>query len=103
MCDHTSVINLTKNIVLYSCTKHIEIHHQFLHDHVEKMDVIFEHVDSKNQLPDIFIKPLATEPFINIRGELGIIDISNVDQFYLVACTLYLYSNSLFEYFTSCE
>ncbi|XP_050878542.1 uncharacterized mitochondrial protein AtMg00810-like [Lathyrus oleraceus] len=46
MCDNTSAINLTKNTVLHSLTKHIEIRHHFLHDHVEKGDVVFEHVDS---------------------------------------------------------
>ena len=78
MCDNTSAINLTKNLILHSRTKHIEIHHHFLCYHVEKGDVVFMHVDSKNQLAGIFTKPLATEPLVNIRGELGIIDISNV-------------------------
>lgn len=41
MCDNTSAINLTKNLVLYSRTIHIEIRHHFLRDHVEKGDVIF--------------------------------------------------------------
>ena len=45
----------------------------------EKGDIVFEHVDSKNQLADIFTKPLATDPFIFIRGELGILDISNLE------------------------
>ena len=78
MCNKTSAINLTKNLVLHSRTKHIEIRHHFLRDHVEKGDVVFEHVDSKNQLADIFTKPLTNELFVNIRGEFGIIDISNV-------------------------
>ncbi|KAK2382297.1 putative mitochondrial protein [Trifolium repens] len=79
LCDNTSGINLTKNPVLHSRTKHIEIRHHFLRDHVEKGDVVFEHVESKNQLADIFTKPLATEPFVYIRGELGILDISNLE------------------------
>ena len=65
-CDNTSAINLTKNPVLHSRTKHIEIRHHFLRDPVEKEDVTFEHVDTKNQLADIFTKPLATKPFFNI-------------------------------------
>ena len=39
--DNTSAINLTKNPILHSRTKHIEIRHHFLRDHVEKGDVIF--------------------------------------------------------------
>ena len=69
-CDNTSAINLTKNPVLHSRTKYIEIRHHFLRDHVEKGDVVFEHVDSTNQLADIFTKPPATKPFFHIRREL---------------------------------
>lgn len=78
VCENTSAINLTKNTVLHSRTKHIDIRHHFLHDHIEKGDIVFEHVDRKSQLADIFTKPLVTEPFFNIRRELGILDISNL-------------------------
>ena len=47
-CDNTIAINLTKNPVLHSRTKHIEIRHHFLRDHVEKKDVSFEYVDTKD-------------------------------------------------------
>jgi len=55
--DNTSAINLTKNPILRSRTKHIEIRHRFLRDHVEKKDITFEYVDTKDQLADIFTKP----------------------------------------------
>lgn len=35
-CDNTSAINLSKNPVLHSRTKHIEVRHHFLRDHVQK-------------------------------------------------------------------
>ena len=34
LCDNISVINLTKNLVQHSRTKHIEIHHHFILNHV---------------------------------------------------------------------
>jgi hypothetical protein len=37
--DNTSAINIFKNLILYSRTKHIEIRHHFIHDHVQKGDV----------------------------------------------------------------
>ena len=77
-CDNTSAINLTKNPVLHSRTKHTEIRHHFLRDHVEKEDVTFEHVDTKNQLADIFTKPLTTYLFFNILRELGILDVISI-------------------------
>jgi len=33
-CDNTSVINLTKNLVHHSRTKHIEIRHHFIREQV---------------------------------------------------------------------
>jgi len=75
-CDNTSAFNLTKNLVLHSRTKHIEIQHHFLRDHVEKKDVTFEYVDTKNQLAHIFTKPLPSESFLKICRELGILDTS---------------------------
>jgi hypothetical protein len=35
-CDNTSAINISKNPILHSRTKHIEIRHHFIHDHVQK-------------------------------------------------------------------
>ena len=34
-CDNTSAIILTKNPIMHSCTKHIEIIHHFLCEHIE--------------------------------------------------------------------
>ncbi|MCH88858.1 putative gag-pol polyprotein [Trifolium medium] len=78
-CDNTSAINLSKNPVLHSRTKHIEIRHHFLRDHVEKGDVTFEYVDTTNQLADIFTKPLASDPFHKISRDLGILDLKSVE------------------------
>ena len=73
-CDNTSAINLTKNPILHSRTKHIEIRHHFIRDHVLKGDIEIEFVETRNQLADIFTKPLEKESFFRIRNELGILD-----------------------------
>ena len=77
-CDNTSAINLFKNPVHHSRTKHIEIRHRFLRDHVLKGDCVLEFVDTNNQLADIFTKPLPKETFFTIRRELGLLDINDV-------------------------
>jgi len=64
-CDNTSVINLTKNPIMHSRTKHIEIRHHFLRDHINKGNYEIEYVDTKHQLADIFTKPLAKVDFMN--------------------------------------
>jgi len=60
-CDNMSAINLSKNPILYSRTKYIEIRHHFLRDHVQKGDYVLEFVETKNQLANIFTKPLPKE------------------------------------------
>ncbi len=71
--DNTSAINIAKNPVQHSRTKHIDICFHFLRDHVEKGDVELQFLDTKSQLADIFAKPLDSNRFAFLRGELGII------------------------------
>ena len=73
-CDNTSAINLSKNPIQHSRSKHIDIRHHFLRDHVQKGDVVLEFIDTTNQLADIFIKPLNKERMNFIKSELGMLD-----------------------------
>uniref|UniRef100_A0A3Q7XZQ9 Uncharacterized protein LOC113786557 n=1 Tax=Cicer arietinum TaxID=3827 RepID=A0A3Q7XZQ9_CICAR len=70
-CDNTSAINISKNPIMHSRTKHIDIRHHFLRDHVLKGNVEVTFVDTHNQLADIFTKPLPKDSFYKIRRELG--------------------------------
>nr|CAN66523.1 hypothetical protein VITISV_014781 [Vitis vinifera] len=72
-CDNTSAINISKNPVQHSRTKHIEIRHHFLRDHAQKGDITLEFVSTKDQPADIFTKPLSEEQFVDIRRQLGVI------------------------------
>ncbi|GKD88255.1 hypothetical protein Tco_1363762, partial [Tanacetum coccineum] len=63
LCDNQGAIDLSKNPVLHSCTKHIEIRHHFLRDNVQKGNFSIEKVSSKDNIADIFTKPLKREPF----------------------------------------
>ncbi|KAJ3686570.1 hypothetical protein LUZ61_015734 [Rhynchospora tenuis] len=75
LCDNTSAILISKNPVLHSRTKHIEIRHHFIRDHVEKGDVELIHVDTKDQIADIFTKPLPTQQHIELRFKLGMLEL----------------------------
>ena len=75
MCDNTSAINLSKNPIQHSRSKHIEIRHHFPCDHAQKGDIVLQHVQTEKQLPDIFTKPLSEEQFCYIRRELGMYNI----------------------------
>ena len=72
-CDNTSVISISKNLMQHSRTKHIEIRHHFLRDHAQKGDITLEFVSTKDQLVDIFTKPLSEEKFVDIRRQLGVV------------------------------
>ena len=73
-CDNTSAISLTRNPIQHSRTKHIEIRHHFIRDHVQKSDVMIEFIDTLHQLANIFTKPLNKDRFYTIRGELGMMN-----------------------------
>ena len=73
-CDNTSAINLSKNPIQHSRTKHIDIRHHFLRDHVKNGDISLEFVDINNQLADIFTKPLNEKRLNFIKHDLGMID-----------------------------
>ena len=66
-CYNTSAINISKNSVQHSRTKHIEIRHHFIRDHAQKGDITLEFISTKDQLVDIFTKLLSEEQFVDIR------------------------------------
>jgi hypothetical protein len=46
-CDNTDAINLSKNLVMHSKTKHIPIKFHFLREQVSQKIVKVEYVDTK--------------------------------------------------------
>ncbi|GJR52076.1 retrovirus-related pol polyprotein from transposon TNT 1-94 [Tanacetum coccineum] len=74
LCDNKGAIDLSKNPVLQSLTKHIEIHHHFLRDNVQKGNITIEKVDSEDNIADILTKPLKREPFNLLRLGLGLME-----------------------------
>ncbi|GJW17307.1 retrovirus-related pol polyprotein from transposon TNT 1-94 [Tanacetum coccineum] len=75
MCNNKGAINLSKNLVQHSRTKHIEIHHHFLCDNVQKGNISIEKVASEDNIADIFSKPLKREVFNYLRLGLGMIEL----------------------------
>jgi hypothetical protein len=62
-----------------SRTKHIDIRYHFLRDHQQRGDIEIAYVNTKNQLADIFTKPLDEKTFSKLRNELNILDSRNFD------------------------
>ena len=80
LCDNESVVKLANNPVQHSRTKHIDIRHHFLRDHVAKIDILLEGVRTNDQLADIFTKPLDEATFCRLRIKLNVLDFSNITR-----------------------
>ncbi|GJX33746.1 hypothetical protein Tco_0245303 [Tanacetum coccineum] len=74
MCDNKGAIDLIKNPVQHSRTKHIEIRHHFLRDNVQKGNISIEKVSSEDNIADILTKPLKCEPFNYLCLGLGMME-----------------------------
>ncbi|GKC92993.1 retrovirus-related pol polyprotein from transposon TNT 1-94 [Tanacetum coccineum] len=74
LCDNKGAIDLSKNPVLHSRTKHIEIRHHFLRDNVQKENISIKKVSSEDNIVDILTKPLKHEPFNLLRLRLGLME-----------------------------
>ncbi|GJU35545.1 copia protein [Tanacetum coccineum] len=74
MCDNKGAIDLSKNLVQHSRTKHIEIRHHFLRDNIQKGNISIEKVSSEDNIADILTKLLKCEPFNYLRLGLGMME-----------------------------
>ncbi|GJV85503.1 hypothetical protein Tco_1525401 [Tanacetum coccineum] len=74
LCDNKGAIDLSRNPVLHSRTKHIEIRLHFLRDNVQKGNITIDKVNSEDNIADILTKPLKREPFNLLRLALGLME-----------------------------
>jgi hypothetical protein len=77
LCDNESAIRMADNPVEHSRTKHIAIRYHFLRDHQQKGNNEISYINTKDQLVDIFTKPLDEQTFNKLRHELNILDSRN--------------------------
>ena len=68
LCDNESAVKIATNPVQYSRTKHIDISHHFLRDHINKGDIKIDGIGTHDQLADIFTKPLDESRFCKMRN-----------------------------------
>ncbi|GJZ90782.1 hypothetical protein Tco_0662709 [Tanacetum coccineum] len=74
MCDNKGTIDLSKDPVQHSRTKHIEIRHHFLCDNVQKGHMSIEKVPFVDNIDDILTKTLKRESFNYLRLGLGMME-----------------------------
>lgn len=75
-CDNTSAINVSKNYVMYTKTKHISIKYHYWRELVQDKEVRLEYVNTKEKIADILTTALPKDAFEYLRGKLGLIPLS---------------------------
>lgn len=74
MIDNNAAMKLTKNPEFHARTKHIELRHHFLREQVLEGNINVVRVDTKDNLADIFTKPLARAAFESFTTRLHLVD-----------------------------
>lgn len=69
-CDNVSAIALFANLVFHSCTMHLEVDYHYVCEKVLHKDLSVGFVSGKDNLADIFTKPLSAPLFVLLRCKL---------------------------------
>ena len=72
-CDNSSVIDISKNLVQHSRTKHREIRYHFIRDLGERKIVVLEYIPTEHQNAHIFTKPYDRSRFESLHQVIGVI------------------------------
>ena len=75
--DSKSGIDLAKNLVFQSRSKHIKIRYHYVQTCVQSGDVEAIHIPSTEQRADILTKSLGKEKFFYFRNLIGMSDVRN--------------------------
>ena len=66
-CDNSNAIDISKNSVQHSKTKHLEIRYHFIRNLVERKIVCIKYIPTERQNADIFTKTFDRSKFETLR------------------------------------
>ncbi|MEO5660525.1 MAG: reverse transcriptase domain-containing protein, partial [Polaromonas sp.] len=70
LCDNQAVLAITKDDKHHQRTKHIDIKHHFVRDHVKNNDIIIKWISTQQQQADLFTKGLGKIKFNKFKNEI---------------------------------
>nr|GEV39508.1 aluminum-activated malate transporter 13-like [Tanacetum cinerariifolium] len=69
-CDNLCATYLSANHIFHARIKHVEIDYHFVREKVAQGDLRVQHISTKDQIANIFTKPLPTPRFFFLRSKL---------------------------------
>jgi hypothetical protein len=71
-CDNLGATYLLANPIFHARAKHVEVDYHFIRDWVAKKEIQIHFIPFRDQLADVFTKPLSTTSFNPFRFKLRI-------------------------------
>jgi len=73
--DNISSILLANNSIYHAKTKHIEVHYHFIREKVLAREINLIHVNTEDQVANIFTKALGTNKLRKFRKMFGVLEV----------------------------
>ena len=73
-CDNQGAVNLTKNALTVSRTKHVDIAHHFVRNCVNRGELCFKYIQTEEQLADFLTKALGPSKLRSVLKRLALVE-----------------------------
>lgn len=72
-CDNKGAVDLASTAGFRPRTKHIDIRHHFLGDHIENKDIVMQYTQTEQMIADSLTKPLCGSKFKFCKDNFAIV------------------------------